>query len=107
MIYIRDNNLYKIARITGPTHNFLAIRLSESKCSIKVKALFSRTEEELRIDEESVVAQVLSGLTSTNLELKTEYYVSEIHYVPSDTKSSSVYKFLTIELLRRIDANRF
>jgi hypothetical protein len=35
MQFIIDNDLYKIARITGPNHNFLAIRLSEKNVTQK------------------------------------------------------------------------
>lgn len=105
MQFIKDNDLYKVARITGPTHNFLAIRLSETKCVTQVTPLPIKQGDVERLDGEKVLAQVLNGLAEVNQELVKEYFVSEVQFVPSDTESSSVYSFLVSELIKRIDSN--
>ncbi|MBN0989898.1 hypothetical protein [Amphritea pacifica] len=105
MQFIKDNDLYKVARITGPTHNFLAIRLSKKKCVPQVIPLPIKQGGVERLDKEKVLAQVLNGLDVVNQELGKEYFVSEIQFVPSDTESSSVYIFLVNELIKRIDSN--
>tara|TARA_B100000745_G_C20073369_1_gene366494 strand:+ start:501 stop:836 length:336 start_codon:yes stop_codon:yes gene_type:complete len=105
MQFIRDNGLYKVARITGPTHNFLAIRLSEEKCSTEVTALPVKHGDAVKLDGQKVLSQVLNGLEAVNLELGTEYFLSEVQFVPSDSESSTVYGLLIEELIKRIDAN--
>lgn len=103
MQFIKDKGLYKVARITGPTHNLLAIRLSDSKCSTKVTALPVKQGEVERLDGEEILTQVLSGLESINQELGKEYFVSEIQFIPSDSKPTSAYRLLVQELVKRID----
>lgn len=105
MQFIKDNDLYKVARITGPTHNFLAIRLAEENCSTEIKALPIKQGDVERIDSQSVLVQVLRGLDAINLELGAEYQVSEVQFIPSDSDSSSVYELLIRELIKRIDSN--
>lgn len=104
MQFIKDNEVYKVARVTGPTHNFLAIRLSEEKCPTKVTALSIKQGDAERLDGQAVLSQVLNGLDAVNLELGKEYFVSEVQFVPSDSESSSVYNFLIKELIKRIDS---
>jgi len=103
MQFIKDNDFYKVARITGPTHNFLAVRLSETKCSTEITALPIKEGELERIDAKKVLYQVLNGLDAINLELGKKYFISEIQFVPSDSESSSVYELLISELIKRID----
>ncbi len=105
MQFIKDDDLYKVARITGPTHNFLAIRLSETKCTTQVTQLPIKQGDIERLDGKKVLAQVLNGLDGINQKLGKEYFVSEVQFVPSDSESSSVYGFLVSELIKRIDAS--
>ena len=104
MQFVKDNDLYKVARITGPTHNFLAIRLSEKKCATLVTALPIKHGDIQKLDGQVILSQVLKGLESVNLELDKEYFLAEIQFVPSDTESSSVYEFLAGEIIKRIDS---
>lgn len=104
MQFIKDNDFYKVARITGPTHNFLSIRLSDTKCSPKVTALPVRQGELKKLDGQEVLSQVSNGLDTVNIELGKKYFVSEVQFVPSDSESSSVYKLLIHELIKRIDS---
>ena len=103
MQFILDNGVYKISRITGPTHNFLGIRLGDNSNSVEVSALPVKQGEAQRVEKNDVLKQVLAGLQDINSELAKGYSVSEVFFVPSDTPSSSVYKLLTIELIKRID----
>jgi S-adenosylmethionine synthetase len=104
MQFIYDNGLYKVARITGPSHNLLAIRLSESNGHTNVVSLPIKTHEKNNIDSKDVLNQVMLSLSLVNKELKKDYHISEIQYLPSDTYSSTVYEMLTTELIKRIDS---
>lgn len=103
MQFIFDNGVYKVARITGPHHNFLGVRLNEVDSKVTVEALPVKNGERVHIEQQDVLAQVVDGLREVNEELGTNYFVSLILFVPSDSPSSSVYKFLTIELIKRIE----
>ena len=98
MQFIFDSGLYKVARITGPAHNLLAIRLTDSDGTIEVTPLPIKSNEEPQVEFQDVLTQVKSGLASVNKELEKEYCISEIQYVPSDTNSPVVYEMLTKEL---------
>lgn len=105
MQFIKENDFFKVARITGPAHNFLAIRLSETKCVTQVTPLTIKQGDVERLDGKKILTQVLNGLDEVNQELGKEYFISEVQFVPSDTYSSSVYGFLVSELIKRIDSN--
>jgi hypothetical protein len=103
MQYIFDNGVYKIARITGPQHNLLGIRLSDSECMKKIVPLPIKDNEPTLLESDEVLNQVEAGLIAINKELKRKYYISEIQFVPSDTNSPYVYSSLLKELIKRID----
>lgn len=102
MHFTHNKGLYTVSRITGPTHNFLGIRLSESEAEITVMALPIRLNETINITPEDVMSQAISGLEIANRELGKQYYISEIQYVASDTYSPIAYETLTRILLKRI-----
>lgn len=107
MQFVLDNGVYKVARITGPSHNFLGIRLSDDKRKMKVLSLQSDCCKILRINEEEVVNQVSLGLARINENLSKQYFISEVQFVASDTYSSDVYELLTMELISRIDGGGY
>ncbi|MCW7552810.1 hypothetical protein NX722_09175 [Endozoicomonas gorgoniicola] len=105
MQFIKEKNFFKVARITGPTHNLLSIRLSKSKCSPKITPLPVKRGEIERLKGEAVLTQVLAGLDIVNKELQKQYFVLEIQFIPSDSQPASVYNLLVQELIKRIDSN--
>lgn len=102
MQFIKDNDLFKVARITGPKHNFLAIRLSDEDCPIEVKDLPIKMGEKCRINSDDVKEEISLGLAEVNKELGARYYVSEVQYIPSDSPPVSIYRMLIAELIKRI-----
>jgi hypothetical protein len=104
MQFILDKDIYKVARITGPEHNFLGLRFDGNGQAIDVIQLPMRSGERPQIDQDVVLAQVNEGLLEVNDELGKAYSISQIFIVPSDSPSKTVYKFLTIELIKRIDS---
>lgn len=104
MIFILDNDVYKVARVTGPAHNFLGLRLADDGREIDVVQLPIKVGEYNRIDRDAVLAQVKQGLVDINAQLGKAYAVSQIFFVPSDTPSTSVYRYLTVELVKRLDS---
>jgi hypothetical protein len=103
MQFVVDDGVYKVARITGPQHNLLGIRLADSAGKMRVISLPVKNGGAARIDGENVARQVKSGLLKANNELCKEYYISEVRFVSTDTYSSEMYELLTIELIKRID----
>ncbi|MDF0606903.1 hypothetical protein HZU77_014790 [Neisseriaceae bacterium TC5R-5] len=104
MQFVFDSGLYKVARITGPQHNLLGIRISDTEKKITAVPLVIQGGDVARINESDVINQVMSGLAQVNQELSKQYFVSEVQFLPSDTYSSDVYELLTVELIKRIDS---
>ena len=103
MQFILDGDIYKIARITGPKHNLLGVRFSETIDKVETILLPTKDGEPQNIEPQDVLREVEEGLNIVNLELNKQYFVSEIYYIPSDTKPVSVYSFLIQELIKRIN----
>lgn len=104
MQFIFDKGVYKVARITGPQHNLLGVRLADSENITNVVSLSIKDNEGPLIDGDEVLGQVEAGLVAINKELDSEYFISEIQFLPSDTNSPSVYNLLIQELIKRIDS---
>lgn len=103
MKFVLDKDIYKVARVAGGEHNFLGLRFKEGVQKIDVINLSLKSGECHTIDQKMVLSQVIEGLGEVNAELGSNYAISEIFLVPSDSPSNSVYKFLTIELIKRIE----
>jgi hypothetical protein len=104
MQFILDKDVYKVARITGPEHNLLGIRIVGYSREIDVVQLPIKKGESHRINPDAVLAQVTQGLLEVNAELGMDYSISQILFIPSDSPSISVYRYLTVELIKRIDS---
>jgi hypothetical protein len=104
MQFILDKGVYKVTRITGPEHNFLEIRLADVGQKVDVVQLAAKNGGRRQIDRDDVLAQVCQGLLEANAELGKTYAISQVFLVASDTPSKSVYRYLTVELIRRIDS---
>ena len=89
--------MYKVARITGPQHNFLGLALTE-------EAAPSLTVERLQVaeavtpthvlDEPQLLAAVHQGLADANQQLGTHFRVATVQYVVTDTPEVAVYTLL-------------
>jgi hypothetical protein len=104
MQFTVDHDVYKVARIAGPEHNFLGLRFGGNGQEIDVRQLPMRIGERPQIDQDAVLAQVNEGLLEVNDELGTAYAIFQVFIVLSDSPSKTVYKYLTIELIKRIDS---
>jgi hypothetical protein len=105
MQFVFDGKFYKAIKITGPRHNMLGLVLDKnSNHEIDVIALRSSKDESNNISSLDVKDQVLSGVEAINHKFGVKYTVEKIQFVSSDTPSESVYKELTIEILKRIIA---
>lgn len=105
MQFIRDGTWYKVSRVTGPSHNLLAIELQGegSESSTDVQALPAengRGSSELSPDD--VRQHVLRGVSEANGIFGTSYAVSRIQYVSTDTPSAKIYGVLALSIIERI-----
>ncbi|MDB5304976.1 MAG: hypothetical protein JWM97_2525 [Phycisphaerales bacterium] len=102
MQYSRDGNLHRIARITGPMHNFLAIEFGgtdANSCIVERLVRAAGTSGELHGEE--VKKWVLNAVASANAEFGTHLVVRRIQYVADDTPDANAYAIIAHELVRR------
>jgi len=109
MKFTKKNNIYRIIRITGRQDNILSICFSEANNNpIEVVAWDGKDGAKIQTSEDQVLKQVLSGLKEVNKSLGTNYQLSKIYFVPSDSPSDSVYKLLIALLIRHYhNGNQF
>jgi len=103
MQFIKDGEVYKVIRITGPTHNIVGLVFSDiPNCEINVVPLGEKTEIS-KISAEAVKKQVIEGLELINSELGLQYKIKEIQFDPSDSPSKCIYKELTMEIVNHVN----
>ena len=102
MQFIYDDGVYKVARVASSQHNFLGISFADSCENVEIVELPLKSGERHAVARDMVLSQVIEGLQQMNDELGTQYYIEKVFFVPSDTPSDLVYKFLTIELIKRV-----
>ena len=88
MKFTKKNNIYRIIRITGRQDNILGICFSETNNNpIEVVVWDVKGGAKIQTSEDQVLNQVLSGLKEVNKSLGTNYQLSKIYFVPSDSAS--------------------
>ncbi len=103
MQYIIDGEFYKITRVTGPKHNMLGVRFSDTHKEMEVVDL-DFSAKQVNFSASEVKSQVQLGLADVNRELGTKYKISAIQFVGSDTKSDSIYAELVKIIVRRLES---
>ena len=84
MRYSINGDFYRVTRVTGPAHNLLGLSFTKvTPETVGVERLGSPSEH--AIDEDQLKRAVLSGVDHANASLQTDFHVSRIHYVPTDT----------------------
>lgn len=95
---------YSVARITGPTHNLLGLRVSTQPATgvtiVKLPPVGACRHGS--VDEALLQAAVAAGVEAANRECGTGWHVVEIAYVEDDTPSYSQYEICANALIKRL-----
>jgi len=102
MQFSRDGDWYQVIRITGPSHNLLAIQLGEPGAAEVVVERLSVSNEAPEIEADDVQRQVLDGVKEANAQLGTRYHVAAIRFVTTDTPSPGVYRSLAKTIVEQL-----
>jgi hypothetical protein len=100
MQYIKKGNFHQLSRITGPSHNLLAIEFGDDDidvCFIQRLGPSDRTPGQLTDDE--VKQWVLTAVAEANARLGTRLSVRRIQYVGDDTRDPRAYSILAHTLV--------
>jgi len=106
MQYLKNNDIYKVIRITGAQDNILGISFGENDVEIDntdieiVEWKFDNIKSDIvYTSKEEVLKQVLFGLKSINIALKTNYKLSKIYFCPFDKPHYKIYSSLVRKLI--------
>jgi hypothetical protein len=103
MQFIFDGKFYKAIKVSGPMHNMLGLVLDKDKLhDIEIIALRSKIDQGDNVSALNVKDQVMSAIKTVNKEFGVKYTIEKIQFVPSDSPSDSVYRELTVEIIKRL-----
>jgi len=104
MQFIAKAPLYKIIRITGPQHNLLGLQIAPGPMAGMpvIEALDRPSGEPGQLVEREVIEQVMHGVDEASRELNQTYGIEKIQYISTDSPPVEVYRYLAIEILRRV-----
>jgi hypothetical protein len=102
MRYMRDGNLHRVVRITGPAHNLLGIEFVDvDPADCTVERLGPAVRQPGQLNDDEVKAWVLGAVANANAEFGTHLFVRRIQYVADDTRDADAYAAMTRELVSR------
>ena len=102
MQFSRDGEWYQVIRITGPSHNLLALQFDAPGASGPTVERLSVSNEAPVIEADDVKSQVLDGVAEANAYLGTAYSVAAIRFVTTDTPSLSIYRSLAKVIVEQV-----
>ena len=101
MRYSINGDFFRVMRVTGPAHNLLGLSFSQNAPEAVVLERLAGSSEQT-IDEDRLREAVLSGVDEANASLETDYHVSRIQYVPTDTPDLGTYSLLARWIIERL-----
>ncbi len=103
MQFSKQDNLIRVARIAGPSHNFLALELAETAPDTEVDELAGDSRRDL--DPDDVRRELLTDVTEAAQSLRLQVSVSRLKFAPSDTGPASIYRALAGALIQHYAAD--
>ena len=104
MQFVREGGLFKVVRVTGPTHNYLGLAFRDQEdAEVEIDVMDIRPGEPTRLKADEVKAEVLAGVDAANRSLGTSYRVRRIQFVRSDSPPVEIYRHLAVKLVERVE----
>jgi len=103
MHYMKDGNLHRVWRTTGPTHNLLAIEFgNDESADCIVERLGPAVHNPGQLTSDEIKAWVLAAVAEANAEFSTHLTVRRIQYVADDTRYPQAYAAMARALVSRV-----
>lgn len=99
MRFTKRDNIYIVVRITGLQDNILGVSFGENN-KMEIVEWQIKEGEKILSSKEEVLEQIISGLELVNQSLGTDYKLSKIYFLPSDSAARSVYTLLICRLIK-------
>lgn len=101
MKVFKNEGMYKISRITGPKHNYLALSLTTTiPTEVIVRSRIINECESCEIDESRLLAAVSKGVEDGNRDTGRTLSLECLEYVPSDTPDYKIYRELARAIIQ-------
>ena len=98
-----SGNAYKVAHMSGPTHNYLELAFSDVPVNdVEISVLRLKADEIKRLDENEVARQVKAGVEFACQRVAQKYYVKRIAFVSSDSPPENNYFALAQAIVERL-----
>ena len=99
-----DGEIYKVARITGPAHNYLGLAFMPpgTNGTVQVEPIALKPDEPVRLRADEVRDSVMKGIDEANAELGTSYRPSRIQFVLGDSRPAEIYRMLARRIVERL-----
>jgi len=95
MKVVKHDGVYKAARITGPSHNYLGLIVTPvSPSKIRCVQRTMPGDGVCQIDQMRLLVAVSEGVAMANSEALKPLFVEQIEYVSSDTPDYEAYSEL-------------
>lgn len=106
MQFIDNAPFYKLVRVTGPQHNLLVLKLTETagEGQVAVQRLDADRECTNPITAEAVREQVVRAVKDYQDEVGLSRHVELVQYLGGDSRPLETYYLMTREILKRLDA---
>jgi hypothetical protein len=103
----KQGDFYRIARVTGPTHNALlisfAVRTEADIATPVIEALPPMGDcQHENLNSDTILSEVLEGVQEGNTQFVTAYHVPTVQYVLNDTRPESAYRYLAFKLIEHL-----
>lgn len=105
MQFFRIGEFFSASHITGPKHNLLQLRLSPaagSKAPILETLPAVGTCSHAPLNDETVVAQVVTGVEEANRRLGTTFTVTHIRRIANDTGPEVLLAYMAEKIVERV-----
>ena len=107
MQFHTDGKVFKIVRITGPTHNYLGLSFSEDGVDhIDIESMPLGEDGPARLSAVDVCKFVRLGIERANSELSSSYRLKKIQFVLSDSPPVEIYADLARHIVERMHLRR-
>lgn len=107
MLFGKSKNFYTVTHISGPTHNFLAVKLTFSPLTAEPSFQVLPSNGNCHcgpLNQQDALECLLRGLKEVNQQANTQYQIAEAHFVASDSDNPPIYSYMIKQLIERIEA---
>jgi len=106
MQFIKTGEVYKAVRITGPTHNLLALSFygpdEEGPATVESMRHGEPTQSE-ELDGTEIRRYVLAGVNRADSRLGSKHHVRVIQFVANDSPDLDAYSLLAERIVERME----